>query len=388
MSRPLVHNLSGFWLAGEGGSGGGAGSGGTPADPSWPNIITGEDVVSVVDYTPTAAPGTTSENVDGVLNEHYADAEFGNQTSLVTDETMPGGRAVRVNFPAGMWGVPLNYPSAASYGRDSYFAVPVTIGQTHVVAYFVSSVSAARLAKSWELAIAPSAANGMQWHNFWNFEKYTDRVEFDLLTPAAATGDVLVAATSLPQEPVSISGSAYSWVENDKNLEIYFGQYIRASSGFTHNGNDGTKSVYAYSNGTLGGGWNPAILCYLQKGASSSPETKGYPAFTNQFAGSPNSFFNVGGNARAENINVFDGETHRVELWLKYESPYGSTNGEAKMWVDGTLVHHATGHRFWDAATTKAQFRSIKILPIFGGGPATVPADQQLFFGPIKVAVR
>lgn len=182
---------------------------------------------------------------------------------------------------------------------------------------------------------------------------------------------------------MAIGGSAFNWVQDTKNKEIYFAQYLRASSGFSHNGNVGTKSVYGYSDGTQGGGYNPAIFAYLEEGGP----LKGFPTFTNQFAGNPSAFLNIGGNIPG-NINVFDGTSHRIELWLKYEQPYGSTNGEGKLWVDGVLVQHATGLRFWDSATTKAQFRRIVILPIFGGGFATVPADQQLFFGPIRVTVR
>lgn len=363
------------------------------ADPGWtfPNEIVGAGAVRVVDWTPTVAPGIGTPSADGLVNELGIDPVWGNLSSIVDDATMPGGKAIRSRFPQGFYGVPFALPSAGGppYFRAAYYNAPVTIGQTHVVAYFATPISALRASRPFDSYMAPAPGiygDGQSFNRYTHWTVYTDRVEFDMLDPIVANGSIPIALSITPQEAVRIFGPPFAWEQNDKNAEIYFAQYIRSTAGFQHGGNDGTKSVYAYSLGTLGGGWNPAIFCYLQRGNSS--DAQGYPAFTNQFSGAPSSFFNVGGNSRAENINVFDGARHLVELWLKYESPYGSTNGEAKLWVDNVLVHHATGHRFWDAATTKAQFRQIKIYTIYGGGPASVPVDQSLYFGPIRVAVR
>lgn len=243
------------------------------------------------------------------------------------------------------------------------------------------------------------------WENSWtrhDFEIVSGSGDTWTVTPSASptltdkfwmhvkaaigTGDIPIAVATAPQEPVIITGTPWNFSYPAYDKEFYLGQYMRLSSGFSHNGNDGTKSIYGYGYSHPSNGWNPAIISYFQRGpASPGGYTQMYPGYTNQMSGG--SFFNIGTYGGDTPVDIGDGGVHLVETYLKFES-YGNSDGEGWMWVDGVLIDYVSGVTFWTAGGNAGQFEQFKIRPIFGGGSATVPAEQYMDFGPIKVVLK
>jgi hypothetical protein len=102
MSRSLVHNLSGFWLAGEGGSGGGAGSPGGGGGGTFANEPTSEEWTLARDMNFSQMPYRIGYEADNGSGYFYYNPDDAARVTLVTDasdEPISPSTAVRTTIP-------------------------------------------------------------------------------------------------------------------------------------------------------------------------------------------------------------------------------------------------------------------------------------------------
>lgn len=150
----------------------------------------------------------------------------------------------------------------------------------------------------------------------------------------------------------------------------------RYSSGWTNNGNVGTKIFLIHTqqtppnnHGIGGGDGNEKINQYLNIFLQSPFNTYFDNQQPNQGNGAPN-----------VKSNLSDGSWHDVEaLWTEETTPGTSGDGIIKSWVDGTLVMSFSNVNFLSPGQAKG-FTFLLVDPTYGGGTNNPPSGPQPMF--------
>jgi hypothetical protein len=86
------------------------------------------------------------------------------------------------------------------------------------------------------------------------------------------------------------------------------------------------------------------------------------------------------------NAEIVRGQWHTIQVYLRTNDP-GVCNAVAKIWLDGNLVVDQSNFVFVDPGVSNL-WTKINFDPVYGGGPAPIPALQTLRTAYMKVLVK
>jgi hypothetical protein len=167
------------------------------------------------------------------------------------------------------------------------------------------------------------------------------------------------------------------WDPSLSTGHLYVGLWIKASPGFSHNRNVGTKVLMLKSDLPANQKINHMLFGLSNDGAGGAQlwatYTPQHPFARYQVPETPQHDWN-------------DGRWHLVELLQTPNTP-GRENGTLEIWLDGRRAARWTNAKFFDAGQV-ASLNRIEIVPIYGGGLNPVPKDQWFRLGPMEVRTK
>lgn len=161
--------------------------------------------------------------------------------------------------------------------------------------------------------------------------------------------------------------------------QIYMCTLMRIDPNWTNNGNAGTKVFFLRSPYWDGAGktnhfWGLWTLGDPRQMVPMTGTQFGAPGpETSRFA--------------PASANIAGGAWRQVEVLWVAENPAGSTNGIARMWVDGQQVLNETNMRFFSPGQVP-RWTGVEAVPTYGGGSNPVPYDMFWWIDHVRVSVR
>jgi hypothetical protein len=387
----------------------------------FPNEPIGGGWDRVVDYTWTQPPaewvsGGVPDNGSGLFNYlreatrvRWAGGPNGTFLSTVTDQNCPAADTVlRVRMPEGFYGLNFIGEGAVVEQPDQWrYVVTSPPGGKQS---FTFSFGETLPNNSCTISVFPPPA-GVGYPSAYNITTTGVTITFPTVVPQGVTFGI--AGGWEDQGTISAFSATYpgvfAWPENRRGTgHIYIAYWHKVSPGYTHYGSNGIHSVGSKNiflqgtRGTLGllapQAANPVILGSTR--STNEPVELSCSSWTNQYSDSGNNDyrfftfnagnFSEGANSRNPLFQAEDGNWHLHEYICQPNTFVGGvpqSDGVLTYFMDGIQRSTSGGINFWGVNATPC-WSDLGLANTYGGGYARCPAEQFMYYGPIRVAVR
>jgi hypothetical protein len=361
----------------------------------FPNEPVSAGWTRVVDWIPTIRPyvnGRESDNGSGLVN--YAVATYdrwGQVCEIVTDVTCPATSSVlRVKMPQDFYGLNFNGHGAAGDPARCYDSYRVSGSNTDTYTFTWGETLPSNPG-DYTLFGLPGGVTG-------NMSVSTTGSTVILSRAITPSEGFNVSAGWGDQASIRAFGPSHSWDETLGDGHIYVGYYFKVSSGFTPVGSNGIRNVttkHLYLESILDGDFpnarNVPIIGGQHDPCGANP-ARGGLIYTNQYTDSGNGpeiqFFNAAANPYDDpDADMQDGQWHLGELYIIPNTP-GVADGVVRVYRDNVLIDEVTGVKVFGDRADRGRWSLVNMNNIYGGGTARCPADQYMYYGQIRVAVK